>query len=153
MKKDRLKRFDLHAWIGYLVGYNSTNIYRVWLPCTNKVIAVRDVIFNEKDRFNRDLEALKDDLLYTSYEEFQAFLQKVDQAEQGNTAARTTSIFEDKDLSSVSKGISLGDVDSLEAESSNLLGIQTDSYSAEPTTGSLDKETDSYEANHLRTDK
>jgi hypothetical protein len=92
-------------------------------------------------------------LLRTLYEEFQAFLQKVNQAEQGNTAACTTSIFENEDFSSVSESISLGDVDSLEAESSDLLGIQADSYSAKPTTGSLDKETDSYEANYLRTDK
>ena len=88
-------------------------------------------------------------MLRTLYEEFQAFLQKVNQAEQGNTAACTTSIFENEDFSSVSESISLGDVDSLEAESSNLLSIQVDSYNAKLTTSSLDKETDLYKANYL----
>jgi hypothetical protein len=28
-KERRLQRADPRAWIGYLVGYNSTNIYRI----------------------------------------------------------------------------------------------------------------------------
>jgi hypothetical protein len=154
LKKKRLKRFDPRAWIGYLVGYNSTNIYRVWLPRTNKVIIVRDVIFNERDRFNGDLETLKDDLLSTSYEEFQAFLQKIERVEQGDTTTRTINLFEDEDLSSVSEGMALEDVDSLETESSDLLGTQADSHNAEPTDMSgVDKEAPSYETDHLRTDE
>ena len=30
---------------GFLVGYDASNIYRVWLPNTNRVIRVRDVRF------------------------------------------------------------------------------------------------------------
>jgi hypothetical protein len=30
---------------GFLVGYDASNIYRVWLPNTNRVIQVRDVRF------------------------------------------------------------------------------------------------------------
>jgi hypothetical protein len=36
-----------HSHIGYLVGYNSTNIYRIWIPSKKKVIAIWDVTFNE----------------------------------------------------------------------------------------------------------
>jgi hypothetical protein len=37
------------AWIGYLVGYDSTNIYRIWNPVLKKVIRTRDVIFNFRE--------------------------------------------------------------------------------------------------------
>jgi hypothetical protein len=30
---------------GFLLGYDASNIYRVWLPATNCVICVRDVRF------------------------------------------------------------------------------------------------------------
>jgi hypothetical protein len=61
-KKNRRQRLDPRGWIGYLVGYNSTNIYRVWNPLTNKVISTRDVIFNEKETFSGDIQHLRDDL-------------------------------------------------------------------------------------------
>ena len=35
------------AHIGYLVGYDSTNIFRIWIPSRQKVIRTRDVTFNE----------------------------------------------------------------------------------------------------------
>jgi Reverse transcriptase (RNA-dependent DNA polymerase)/Pol polyprotein, beta-barrel domain len=47
-RKDKL---DPRAHIGYLVGYDSTNIYRIWMPSRGKVIRTRDV-------------TLKDDLFY-----------------------------------------------------------------------------------------
>ena len=46
-KAKRLQRLKPKAWIGYLVGYDSTNIYRIWNPTLNKVFRTRDVIFNE----------------------------------------------------------------------------------------------------------
>ncbi|RBQ87196.1 hypothetical protein VDGD_20713 [Verticillium dahliae] len=54
-KKNRLQRLELRGWIGYLIGYNSTNIYRIWNPLTNKVISTRDVTFNEKETFSGDI--------------------------------------------------------------------------------------------------
>ena len=30
---------------GFLIGYDASNIYRVWIPTTNRVIRVRDVRF------------------------------------------------------------------------------------------------------------
>lgn len=36
-----------HAHIGYLVGYQSYNIWHIWLPASGKVISVRDVQFDQ----------------------------------------------------------------------------------------------------------
>lgn len=36
-----------HAEIGYLVGYDSSNIFRIWIPERSEVRRVRDVTFNE----------------------------------------------------------------------------------------------------------
>lgn len=46
-KTERKQKLKPNAWIGFLVGYASTNIYRIWNPKTNKVILTRDVVFNE----------------------------------------------------------------------------------------------------------
>jgi len=49
------------AHIGYLVGYESTNIFRIWVPSEMKVIKTRDVTFNEElfyDPNEIDLPAL-----------------------------------------------------------------------------------------------
>ena len=46
-KTNRLQRLNPRTWIGYLIGYDSTNIYRIWNPVLNKVFRTRDVILNE----------------------------------------------------------------------------------------------------------
>jgi hypothetical protein len=76
-KEQRLQRFNPKAWIGLLIGYNSSNIYRIWVPSQNRVISARDVIFNENDLFNGDIQNLKDNLLRTSIEEFAELLKKI----------------------------------------------------------------------------
>ena len=43
------QKLDAKAHIGYLVGYESANIYRIWIPHKQKVISARDVIFNEDE--------------------------------------------------------------------------------------------------------
>uniref|UniRef100_A0A093VK87 Retrovirus-related Pol polyprotein from transposon TNT 1-94 n=1 Tax=Talaromyces marneffei PM1 TaxID=1077442 RepID=A0A093VK87_TALMA len=63
-KENRLQRFNPRAWIGYLVGYDSTNVYRIWNPTTGRIIRTRDVIFNEDEVFSGNIEHLKDDLLH-----------------------------------------------------------------------------------------
>jgi hypothetical protein len=40
------------ALIGYLVGYNSTNIYRIWISSLRKVIRTRDVTFDENSFYD-----------------------------------------------------------------------------------------------------
>lgn len=44
----RTEKLDLRALVGYLVGYDSTNIYRIWVPSRGKVIRTRDVTFQKK---------------------------------------------------------------------------------------------------------
>jgi hypothetical protein len=53
LKQRRLRKLDPRAHIGYLVGYNSTNIFRVWIPQQGKVISTRDVIFDEETFFEK----------------------------------------------------------------------------------------------------
>lgn len=75
------QRLNPKAWIGFLVGYQSTNIYRIWNPHTGRTISTRDVIFNEDKLFNGDLKQLKDDLLHISRQDLIHLLDRVDQPE------------------------------------------------------------------------
>jgi len=52
LKKKRLNKLDLQAYISYLVGYNSTNIYRIWIPHKDIIISTKDIIFDKKIFFN-----------------------------------------------------------------------------------------------------
>jgi hypothetical protein len=49
-RRDRLARAKLQerALIGWLVGIEATNIYKVWIPQSNCVITSRDVRIDEK---------------------------------------------------------------------------------------------------------
>lgn len=49
-KKDL--KTEAHAETGYLVGYDSRNIFRVWKPEKSEVRRVRDVTFNEQVLFD-----------------------------------------------------------------------------------------------------
>ncbi|KAL1996476.1 hypothetical protein VTN49DRAFT_8076 [Thermomyces lanuginosus] len=62
LKRNRLKRFNPRAWIGYLVGYASSNTYRIWNPVEDKVVVTRDVIFNEDEIFPGKIEDLRNDV-------------------------------------------------------------------------------------------
>ena len=44
---DKLDRTDPRAKIGFLVGYKSRTIFRVWIPEEKRVVSVRDVTFDE----------------------------------------------------------------------------------------------------------
>jgi hypothetical protein len=39
------------AFIGWHCGYDSTNIYRVWVPSQHRIISVRDVTFDPSQRY------------------------------------------------------------------------------------------------------
>lgn len=75
-KSERLKKLNPRAWIGYLVGYDSTNIYRIWNPQTNKVHALRDVIFDENSTFDGQLDNLRDELREVDADTVQEYLQQ-----------------------------------------------------------------------------
>ena len=47
----KTNKLEPRAKLGHLVGYESTNIYRIWIPATNKVIRTRDVTFDKSKLF------------------------------------------------------------------------------------------------------
>ena len=58
----KLQKMAPRAHIGYLVGYDSTNIFRVWIPSRDQVIRTRDVTFSNNrfyDPSNIDICALR----------------------------------------------------------------------------------------------
>jgi Reverse transcriptase (RNA-dependent DNA polymerase) len=65
LKKNRLQRLNPRAHIGYLVGYDSTNIFRIWIPHKGEVISSRDVIFDEDKFFDGKKVDLDDGLAAT----------------------------------------------------------------------------------------
>lgn len=83
---NKKQKLNPRAWIGFLVGYHSTNIYRVWVPQIGRVISTRDVIFNEDERFNGDINQLRDDLLHIGREELMNILNQVELPETERTA-------------------------------------------------------------------
>ncbi|KAI1006049.1 hypothetical protein K3495_g2172 [Podosphaera aphanis] len=42
------------AWIGYLVGFEAHNIWRIWHPTSREIVRVRDVVFQESRLFCDD---------------------------------------------------------------------------------------------------
>ena len=44
-KLKRGEKLQSRALVGQLVGYDSTNIYRVWMPTLQRVVRTRDVVF------------------------------------------------------------------------------------------------------------
>jgi hypothetical protein len=48
----KLQKLKQRATISYLVGYDSTNIYRIWYPAQNKVVRTRDATFHESEYYD-----------------------------------------------------------------------------------------------------
>jgi hypothetical protein len=92
--KSRLQRLDPKAWIGYLVGYRSTNIYRIWIPSLAKVISTRDVVFDERTIFNGKTEDLMDNLMHNTLEEIASYIKTIELPAPVNQQ-ETESFFED----------------------------------------------------------
>jgi len=51
-KPGKLQKLVSKTYIGYLVGYEFTSIYKVWIPHKKKMVSARDMIFNEKAFFD-----------------------------------------------------------------------------------------------------
>lgn len=52
------------ALIGYLVGYEGTNIFRIWIPLRRKVIQTRDVTFTvRRSSIYEPLQPFQNELL------------------------------------------------------------------------------------------
>ena len=95
-KSNRLQRLNPKAWIGYLVGYSSTSIYRIWNPLTNKIINTRDVVFNEAEPFDGNIEALKRDCLHVRLDELQQLLLTIAEPEVENL--QPSAVTEDEEV-------------------------------------------------------
>jgi hypothetical protein len=76
--KSRLQRLNSKAWIGYLAGYQSSNIYRIWIPSLGKVISTRDVVFNEESVFDGKVENLMDSLMHSTLEEIATLVRAIE---------------------------------------------------------------------------
>jgi hypothetical protein len=50
--RSKLEKLEPRAHIRYLVGYDSTNIFRIWIPSQKTVISTRDVVFDVTKRYN-----------------------------------------------------------------------------------------------------
>ena len=51
-RREQYHKLGPRAKIGYLVGYQSTNIYRIWIPQDEEVRPEKDVIFDENTFFD-----------------------------------------------------------------------------------------------------
>ncbi len=63
--RQKHRKLDAKAHIGFLVGYESTNIYRIWVSHKKKVVSVRELIFNEDEvqdgvSFQRTADKIKE---------------------------------------------------------------------------------------------
>ena len=77
-KEKQLQRFNLKAWIDYLIEYDFINVYKIWNLMTNKIIWVRDVIFNENEVFDDNLNKMRDDCLHIELNELVQLLISLD---------------------------------------------------------------------------
>ncbi|XP_044720032.1 integrase core domain-containing protein [Hirsutella rhossiliensis] len=87
-KRNRLKKLDPRAWIGYLVGYTSSNVYRIWVPSEGKVISTRDVIFDEQQIFDGTLESLAQNVKEADLEELALALTHISLPEDDEIAPK-----------------------------------------------------------------
>ena len=47
IRRNRKQKLEPKAYVGYLVGYRSINIFKIWISDRRTVISTRDVIFDE----------------------------------------------------------------------------------------------------------
>ena len=48
----RTQKLLPRAYIGYLMGYDSTNIYRIWIPSKRQIVRTRNVTFDESKYYD-----------------------------------------------------------------------------------------------------
>jgi hypothetical protein len=95
----RLWKLQPRAWVGYLIGYDSSNIYRIWNPLTDTIYQIRDVIFDEQEMFFESKEQLCVDLLQMKRHDYKSFLEEIELVQTPEQAAIMTQMtnFETKE--------------------------------------------------------
>jgi hypothetical protein len=58
-KVKRVDKLESRTIIGYLVSYDLTNIFRIWIPSKERVIRTRDVVFERQHLMKDDNEPEK----------------------------------------------------------------------------------------------
>jgi hypothetical protein len=74
LKKKRKWRLAPKAWIDYIIDYRSSNNYRIWLPIKNKIIIIRNIIFNENEFLIGNFELFKNELITINTEIFAQYI-------------------------------------------------------------------------------
>lgn len=77
LHRNRKRKLAPRAWIGFLVGYSSSNSYCIWNPLRGEVFTTRDVVFNEKRYFNGNIRGLVQEIQYIDLEAIQNTLDKL----------------------------------------------------------------------------
>lgn len=54
------KKMASQAWIGYLVGFVASNVWKIWNPCCQEVVEECDVVFNKSLFYDPDLPLPED---------------------------------------------------------------------------------------------
>jgi len=90
-KKKRKWKLNPRVYIDYLVEYNFTNIFRIWISFKDKMISIRDVLFNEQIFFNEK----PDNLTPQMFDEMDSLITKIQLPE---TQAINEKILEDDEI-------------------------------------------------------
>jgi len=71
-KTPKKQKLGPRAQIGYPLGYNSSNIFRIWIPQEHRIIATGDVTFDESRKYHLD------DLIFDLSERVEEPLQTIE---------------------------------------------------------------------------
>lgn len=98
----RKQRLDPKAWVGYLVGYRSSNIYRIWIPSLGKVISTRDVVFDESKVNDGKKDDIENSLLHRTTAEIASWAKTAALKEPTHEPPELSTFYEDEPYNSVS---------------------------------------------------
>ena len=89
-RNKRVFKIISRGHIGYLVKYVTSNIYKIWVPVLNKVIIIRNIIFNENIFYKKNHKHTKGHSIEITKDIVELLLE--------NEIQDTKSIFENKKL-------------------------------------------------------
>lgn len=102
------QKLDPKAWIGYLVGYLSSNIYRIWIPSIGKTISTRDVTFDEDTTFDGKEEDLMDSLMHQTTARIAKLVREIQLPEPTHEPPEEQTFYEDEPADWPAEGSSHG---------------------------------------------